>query len=47
MAGYVFLYANFGQNFVVHMGVLYDNYGAALTGLISAGLKVIVCLVIL
>eukprot|EP00392_Amoebophrya_sp_AT5.2_P008565 g8593.t1 len=40
-AAYIFTFANLGQNFVVHMGAMYDRYGAVTTSVVSGILKLI------
>ncbi|CAD7965387.1 unnamed protein product [Amoebophrya sp. A120] len=40
-AAYVFTYANLGQNFVVHMGYLYDKKGMVVTSVLSGFLKLV------
>lgn len=37
---YIFTFANFGLNFVVHMGMLYDWGGAGITSLVAGTFKV-------
>ncbi len=39
-AAFVFTFANVGQNFVVHLGLLYDRFGAGATSALAALCKV-------
>ena len=39
VAAYIFTFANFGQNFVVHMGIFYDYFGFTVASWVCASLK--------